>query len=113
MELLRQCEAPLQGLSDPVGQRDHAEVALFAVRAALTLDPRAPLLPEDVLGDPVARFADAEPGVETGPDDERLGGRLAGVGQTIRFFGRERSSHVLMRDLSTSKSCVLGVGSRS
>jgi hypothetical protein len=32
----------------------------------------------------VAKLADAEPGVEQGPDEEPFGGRLAGIGQTIR-----------------------------
>ena len=54
-----------------------------------------------------AKLADAEPGVEQGPDDEPFGGRLAGVGQTISIFGGERFSHVLIRHLSPSKSCVL------
>jgi len=51
--------------------------------------------------------------VEQGPDDEPFGGRLAGFEQTIRCFGGERFSHVLIRYLSPSKLCVLGVGTRS
>ncbi len=58
-------------------------------------------------------LAHAEPRVEQGPDDESLGGCLAGVGQTIRFFGSERFSHVLIRHLSPRNSCIIGVGIRS
>jgi len=48
----------------------------------------------------VAKLADAELGVEQSPDDESFGGRLAGIGQTIRLFGGERFSHVLMVSLA-------------
>ena len=37
----------------------------------------------------VTRFADAEVGVEQGPDDELLGGRLAGVGEAVGLLGGE------------------------
>src|SRR5271166_4474224 len=81
--------------------------------ASSALDPELALLPEDVFRGEGAKLADAEPGVEQSPDDEPFGGRLAGVGQTIRLFGGERFSHVLIRRLLPSKSCVLGVGTRS
>ncbi len=61
----------------------------------------------------VAKLADAEPGVEQGPDDAPFGGRLSGVGQRIRFVGNERFSHVLIRHLSPRNSCVLGIGTRN
>ena len=95
------------------GHRHHADLGLLTVRAALALEPELAPLPEDVLRGEVAKLADAEPGVEQSPDDEPFGGRLAGVGPTIRLFGGERFSHVLIRHLSPSKSCVLGVGTRS
>src|SRR3974377_2205653 len=88
-------------------------IGLLTGGAALALEPELALLPEDVLRGEVAKVADAEPGVEQSPDDEPFGGRLAGVGQPIRLFGGERFSHVLIRHLSPSKSCVLGVGTRS
>src|SRR5271157_3972776 len=80
---------------------------------ALALEPELALLPEDVLPGEVAKLADAEPGVEQSPDDEPFGGRLTGLGQTIRLVVGERFSYVLIRHLSPSKSCVLGVGTRS
>ena len=83
-----------------VRHRHHADLGLLTVRAALALEPELALLPEDVLPGEVAKLADAEPGVEQGLDDEPLGGCLAGVGQTIRFVGDERFSHVLIRHLS-------------
>src|SRR4051794_33450675 len=79
----------------------------------LALEPELAPLPEDVRRGEVAKLANAEPGVEQGPDDELLGGCLAGIGQSIRFVGRERLSHVLIRHLPPPKSCVLGVGTRS
>jgi hypothetical protein len=51
--------------------------------------------------------------IEQGPDDESLGGCLAGVGQAIRFVSGQRLSHVLIRHLPSPNSCVLGVGTRS
>ena len=79
-------------------------------RAALALDPELSRLPEDVLRGKATKLADAEPGVEQGPDDEPLGGRLAGVGQMIRFFGGERLSHVLIRHLPPRNCASLGLG---
>jgi hypothetical protein len=54
------------------------------------LEPELALRPEDVLGVEVAEFADAQPGVEQGPDDESLGGRLAGVGESVSFLDGEQ-----------------------
>src|SRR5271166_6236379 len=82
---------------------------LLTGNASSALDPELALLPEDVFRGEGAKLADAEPGVEQGPDDEPLGGRLAGIGQTIRFFGSKRFSHVLIRHLSPRNSCVFGV----
>src|SRR5208337_3901316 len=76
-------------------------------------DPELALLPEDALRREAAQLADAEPRVEQGPDDEPLGGCLAGVGQAIKFVRRERLSHVLIRHLPPPNSCVFGVGTRS
>ena len=56
-----------------------------------------PVRTQSPLRGEVAKLADAEPGVEQAPDDEPFGGRLAGIGQTIRFFGSERLSHLLIR----------------
>ena len=56
--------------------------------------------------------ADAEFKDEQSPDDEPIGGRLAGIGQAITFVGCERFSHVLIRHLPEPNSCVLGVGTR-
>ena len=95
------------------GHRHHADLGLLTVRAALALEPELALLPEDVLRGEVAKLAAAEPGVEQSPDDEPFGGRLTGIGQTIRLFGGEWFPHVLIRRLSPSKSCVLVVGTRS
>jgi hypothetical protein len=41
------------------------------------------LLPEDAPGSEVTKLADAESGIEQGPDNEPLGGRLAGVGKSV------------------------------
>src|SRR5262249_44865511 len=57
------------------------------------------LVPEDVAGCEVTQLADAEAGVEEGPDDEPLGGRLTGVRQAVRFGGGARLSHVLIRQM--------------
>src|SRR5512135_3401622 len=81
--------------------------------AALALDPELALVPEDIPRCEAAQLADAETGVEEGPDDEPLGGRLAGVGQAVRLVGREWLSPVLIRHLPPPKSCVVGVGPRS
>ena len=81
--------------------------------AALALDPELALVPEDVPGCEAAQLADAEAGVEEGPDDEPLGGRLAGVGQAVGLVGGERLSHISIRHLPPPKSCVVGVGPRS
>ena len=99
----------LQECPHAVRHRHHADLGLLTVRAALALDLELALLPEDVFRGEGAKLADAEPGVEQGPDDEPLGGRLAGIGQTIRFFSSERFSHVLIRHLSPRNSCVFGV----
>jgi len=71
-------------------------LVFVAVRAAFGPDPKLALLPEDFFQREAAKLADAEPVVEQGPDDEPLGGCLAGVEQAIRFFGGERFSHVLI-----------------
>ena len=94
-------------------QRHHADLGFLAVRAALALDPELALLPEDVLRGEAAQLADAEPGVEQGPDNKPFGGRLAGVGQTIRLGGGEWFSRVLIRHLPPRNSCVFGDGPRS
>ena len=112
-ERLLQGEVVLQQGPHAVGHRHDADLGLLAVGAALALDPELALLPEDVLGGEVAQLADAEAGVEQGPDDEPLGGRLAGVGQAVGLVGGEGFSHVLIRHLPPPKSCVLGVGPRS
>ena len=93
--------------------RYDADLGPLAVGAAFAFDPELALLPEDAPGGDAAQLADAEPGVEEGPDDEPLGGRLAGVGQAIRFVGGERLSHVLIRHLPPPKSRVVEVGPRS
>jgi hypothetical protein len=85
----------LQERPRAVRHRYHANLGLTAVRTALALDPELALLPEDVLRSEVAMLADVKPGVEQPPDNEPLGGCLAGVGQTIRFFGSERFSRLL------------------
>src|SRR5208282_6326137 len=112
-ERLLQREVVLQERPHTAGHRHHADLGPFTVRTALALEPELALLPEDVLPGEVAQLADAEPGVEQSPDDEPFGGRLTGLGQTIRLVGGERFSHVLIRHLSPSKSYVLGVGTRS
>ena len=76
---------------DAVGHWHHADLGLLAVRAALAFDPDLSLLLEHVLRCEVAKLADADPGVEQRLHDKPLGGRLAGVGQAIRFVGGECS----------------------
>ena len=44
----------------------------------------------------VTRFADAEVGVEQGPDDELLGGRLAGVDEPVGLLAGEGLADVLV-----------------
>jgi hypothetical protein len=68
------------------------------VRVLFILEPA--LLPEDVLGGQAAQLADAETGVEQGPDDEPLGGRLAGVGEAVGLLGGEGLANVLVGDRS-------------
>ena len=98
----------LQACPHAVGHRYHADLGLLAIRAALALEPELALLPDDVLRGEAAQFADAEPGVEQGSDDEPLGGRLTGIGQAIRLVGGERLSDVLIRHLPPPNWCVLG-----
>ena len=90
----------LQQGPHPAGHRHDADLGLLAVGAALALDPELALLPEDILGGQVAQLADAEAGVEEGPDDELLGGRLAGVGQAVGLLGGEGLADVLVGHLS-------------
>jgi hypothetical protein len=66
----------------------------------LTPDPELTLLPEDVLRGQGTQLADAEAGVEQPPDDNLLGGRLAGGGQLFRFLGGEGLADVLVGHLA-------------
>ena len=93
---LLQGEVVLQQGPHPAGHRHDADLGLLAVGAALAPDPELALLPEDVLGGQVAQLADAEAGVEQGPDDELLGGRLAGVGEAVGLLGGEGLADVLV-----------------
>ena len=93
--------------------RQHADFGLCAVRAAITLDPKLALPPDDVLPGE-RRSLDAEPECRskvqtTSPAAVR---GLARVGQTIGRFDGERFPHVLIRHLSPPKSCVLRVRRR-
>src|SRR5262245_56910329 len=48
------------------------------------------------LGGQGAQLADAEAGVEEGPDDELLSGRLTGVGEVVGLLGGEGLADVLV-----------------
>jgi hypothetical protein len=95
-EVLADGEVVLQQRPNPAGHGHVADLGLLAVGAALAADPELALLPEDVLGGQVAQLADAEAGVEQGPDDELLGGRLAGVGEAVGLLGGEGLADVLV-----------------
>ena len=94
----------LQKGSHAGGHRHDADLGPLAMRAGLALDPELALVPEDVFRGEAAKLADAEAGIEEGPDNESLGGGLAGVGEAIRFVGGERISHVLIRHIPSPKS---------
>jgi len=81
---------------DAAGHGHDADLGLLAVGTALAADAELALLPEDVLGGQGAQLTDAEAGVEQGPDDELLGGRLAGVGEAVGLFGGKRLTDVLI-----------------
>jgi hypothetical protein len=78
------------------GHGHDADLGLLAIGAALAPDPELALLPGDVLGCQGAQLDDAEAGVEQGPDDELLGGRLAGVGEAVGLLGGEGLAYVLV-----------------
>ena len=95
-ELLAQSEVVLQQGPHPAGHGHDPDLGLLAVGAALAPDPELALLPENVLGGQGAQLADAEAGVEQGPDDELLGGGLAGVGESAGLLGGEGLADVLV-----------------
>ena len=99
-ELLPEGEVVLQQAPHSAGHRHDADLGLLAVGATFAPDPELALLPEDVLGGQVAQLADAEAGVEQGPDDELLGGRVAGVGEPVGLVGGEGLADVLVGHLS-------------
>ncbi len=62
--------------------------------AGAAKDAELALLPEDAPGGGVAQLADAEAGVEQCPDDEPLGGGLAGAGEAVGLLGGEGPADV-------------------
>jgi hypothetical protein len=88
-EHLAEGEVALRQVSDAAGHGHDPDLAPLAIEVALALAAGLAPPPEDILGDPGTQLADAEAGVEPGPDAEPLGGRLTGVGEAIGLHGGE------------------------
>jgi hypothetical protein len=78
----------------------------LALAVALAPDPELAPPPEDVLGGQGARRADAEAGIERRPDDQRLGGGLAGVGEPVGLLGGEGLADGRVGPLSPRTLCL-------
>ena len=94
-EIVAEGEVVLQQGAYAARHGHDADLGLLAV-AALAPDPELALLPEDVVSGQGAQLANAEAGVEQGPDDELLGGRLSGTREAVGLLGSEWLADVMV-----------------